>query len=119
MYRKGIFNFLTVSLNSSADSACPGDTLVFTCATDTGELVWSSGGVNELFYGSLGQGTMRMLGNFTLNLTSVTGMMQISTATIYNLSLEDDKKVINCSDSSLLGSDSAHKMVTLSGMYNK
>ena len=29
-----------VTLNSSADSLCPGDGVVFTCVTDTGRLIW-------------------------------------------------------------------------------
>ena len=94
---------------------CPGDTQVFTCITDTGSLLWSSGGVNELFYGSLGQWTMRMIKNITLNLTSITGMMLVSTATIHNVSIEDNQKIIECSDSSLPGRNSFHKIVTLSG----
>ena len=79
--------------------------------------MWSSGDVNELFYGSSEQGTMRMLGNIILNLTRVTGTMLVSTATycIYNANIEDNEKIIECSDSSLPGSNSAHKMVTLSG----
>ena len=36
--------FYAVTLDSSADSVCPGDTVVFTCATDTGELIWNVNG---------------------------------------------------------------------------
>ena len=99
--------------------ACPGDTLVFTCTTDTSELVWSSSDVsgNELYYGSSEQVTMRMLGNIILNLTSVTGTMLVSTATVHNVSIEDNGKIIECSDSSQPGSNSAHRIVTLLGMH--
>ena len=56
-----------------------------------------------------------MLGNIILNLTSITGTMLVSTATVHNISVEENKKIIECSDSSLPGSNSAHKIVTLSG----
>ena len=71
---------------------CPEDTIVFTCTTDTGELVWSSDGVNEVFYAETGQ-TIRMMGIFELNLTSATEMMMVLTATVHKASLNDDKKL--------------------------
>ena len=74
----------TVTLTSSADSVCPGDTVVFTCVTDTGQLIWSSNGHNSLYYSA------EQLANlahtvyiFTIKLSNVSGMIFISTATLY------------------------------------
>ena len=39
-----------VTLNSSADSLCPGDGVVFTCVTDTGQLNWGIGLTVRQFY---------------------------------------------------------------------
>ena len=36
-----IDEFSSVTLDSSPDSVCPGGTVVITCATDTGELIWA------------------------------------------------------------------------------
>ena len=39
-----------VTLSSSADSLCPGDGVVFTCVTDTGQLEWDIGSAVRQFY---------------------------------------------------------------------
>ena len=85
-------------MNSSAVKACPGTELVFTCTTDTGKLVWRSGGDNHLY--TSGQYSDGLLDNlFILKLTNVTGMILISTATVQNVLLDYNGRTISCSDS--------------------
>ena len=49
---------------------------------------------------------------FTLNLISVSGMMFVSTATVHNVSIEEDGKAISCSDNN---QTKRKLLVTLSG----
>ena len=44
-----IAEFSTVTLDSSSDSVCPGGTVVFTCTTDTGEMIWAVNSSKVLF----------------------------------------------------------------------
>ena len=97
-----------VHLNSSATSICPGDAVVFTCTTDTGALVWDVNGTNHVFY-EAGQPS-HLLDIFTLNLVSDTGMVFMSTATVNNVTLEDDKKVILCKDNNHTEKESEIKL---------
>ena len=110
----------SVTLDSSSDSVCPGDTVVFTCTTDTGVMLWSSSEDNHFFYAdSTVQGMISTLSDniIILNLTNVTGLILISTATVHNVSIADNEEIIECSDSSLSGSTSAMKMIIL-GLHN-
>ena len=77
---------------------CPGGTLIFTCVTDTGQLAWDteSNNSNHLYYTS-GQPTA-VVGIFTVNLISVTGMVLVSTATVHNVQLSHNGAVVTCSD---------------------
>ena len=102
----------TVTLTSSADSVCPGDTVVFTCVTDTGQLVWRSNGHNFLYY-SAGQLSENVY-IFTTKLSNVSGMIFMSTATVHNVQLSHNGTVITCSDMTFKGS-SVNKTVQLSG----
>ena len=87
----------TVTLDSSADSVCPGDTVVFTCATDTGELIWSVDGNNLV---SLNDAQREQsLSIFELNLTSSAGNNLVSTATVRDVHLDHNGTGIFCSDS--------------------
>ena len=93
--------FTTVTLTSSADSVCPGDTVVFTCVTDTAPLVWSTS-VNEhvkVYYSSdqVNEPAVNLGGIFTVKLVSTTGRFE-STATAYNVSSDYDGVNITCSD---------------------
>ena len=106
-------SFTTVTLTSSADNVCPGDTMVFTCVTDTGQLVWSSNGYNFLYY-STGQ-LAQTVYIFTVKLCNVSGMIFISTATLHNVQLSHNGTVIICSDMTFIGS-SVKETVQLSGM---
>ena len=103
----------TVKLTSIADSVCPGDTVVFTCVTDTGRLVWSISNNNELYYQS-GQVSeaARIRGIFTLKLINATGNVFISTATAYNVSVEFNGITINCSDK-VISSGTTAQMETI------
>ena len=90
-------NFLPlVSLYSSAARVCPGDTLVFTCVTDTGVLVWGIDGINHVFY-EAGQSS-QLLDIFTVNLINITGTTFVSTATVHNARIENNGTIITCSD---------------------
>ena len=107
--------YITVTLTSSADSVCPGDTVVFTCVTDTGSLVWISNGHNYLYYssGQLEQ-TVQSVYIFTVKLSNVSGMIFMSTATVDNVQLSHNGTVITCSDMEFKGT-SVNKTVQLSG----
>ena len=88
----------TVTLTSSADSVCPGDTVVFTCVTNTGVLLWKSYGQNHVYQGISGPQTTSV-DIFTLYRESVTGTMLVSTATAHNVQLNHNGRFITCSDS--------------------
>ena len=66
---------------------CPGDTVVFTCVTDTGQLAWRSNGHSH-FYSTSVKAIVDDVDIFTVNLTSVTGMVLVSTATVHNIQLD-------------------------------
>ena len=92
---------IIVSLNSSAVRVCPGDTLVFTCITDTGALIWGSDGTTQIavFFEADQLNSTENLGIFTLSYINITGNTSfVSTATVYNVSIEDDGTIIICSD---------------------
>ena len=88
----------TVTLDSSADSVCPGDTVVFTCATDTGELIWAVGD-NKAFFGNITMPMDIVFPTFDLKLINQNGKIFISTATIDNVHLDHNGTAISCSDS--------------------
>ena len=96
-------DILVVTLiSSSADSdVCPGDTVVFTCVTDTGQLQWISDDgiskwyrfpseVNEPAFTKSGSAFVLKLINTSNNYTFE------STATVYNVSLNNDGINILC-----------------------
>ena len=88
-----------VILNSSAVSVCPGDTLVFTCTSDNGPLIWYTNGTsNAVFYEPDQLNSTESLGIFTIGFINITGNTFVSTATVFNISFEDDGTIIICSD---------------------
>ena len=105
-----------VSLNSSAARVCPGDTLVFTCVTNTSSLLWNMNGTtqNSFFYEQEQLQSTETLDIFSINLISITGTTFVSTATVHNVSIEDDKTIITCSDSNQVEKSAE---VNLSGSY--
>ena len=96
------YYFTTVTLTSSADSVCPGDTVVFTCVTDTAPLIWSTS-VNEhvkVYYSSdqVNEPAVNIGGTITAKLVNTTGQFE-STATAYNVSPDYNGVNITCSNS--------------------
>ena len=90
----------TVTLDSSSDSVCPGDTVVFTCTSDTGELIWGVTGV--LFYFSTSQvPDVEPSFLFKFTLTSSQGSNLVTTATVDNVQLDDNGTVITCADNGI------------------
>ena len=105
-----------VILNSSAARVCPGGTVVFTCTTDTGDLLWDSSGMNELYEIHESQLYMHdIIDIFTVNLTGIDGMTLVSTATVQNVQLTHNGRVITCSDATFQGS-SISRTVQISGI---
>ena len=90
-----------VNLTLSDEGMCPGDTVVFTCITDTGSLVWYISESKKQLYRSGWVSQVAHIGIFTLRLVSETGSVLISTATAHNVSLDYDGKSVNCSDSAV------------------
>ena len=88
----------SVTLDSSADSVCPGDTVVFTCATDTGELIWAVGD-SKAFFNNISMPMDDSFPTFHLKLISQNGKEFISTATIDNVALDHNGTAISCSGS--------------------
>ena len=93
--------FTTVTLTSSADSVCPGDTVVFTCVTDTAPLVWSTS-VNEhvkVYYPSdqVNQPAVTIGVILTVKLVNTTGQI-VSTASAHNVSSDYNGVNITCSN---------------------
>ena len=106
------FCFAAVNLTSSG--TCPGDTVVFTCITDTGRLVWSVNNNNELFYlpGQVSEiGRTRDI--FTLRLISVTGSVFVSTATAHNVSYGSNGINITCIDSDIISAGTNTRIGTI------
>ena len=94
-------HIFTVTLDSSADIVCPGDTVVFTCVTDTGELIWNVNGFNDVLYEKMiEKKEQTSLSIFQLNITNKIGNYFVSTATVINVHLDYNGTSISCSDSS-------------------
>ena len=109
---------LTVTLTSSADIVCPGDTLFFTCVTDTGVLAWEINGYNYVFLPGVSEDTA-LLGNtmIVVNLTRLIGNEAVSTATAQNTHIDLNGSVMFCIDSLELNSGSQKKTIQVSGIY--
>ena len=95
----GVSSITTVTLTSSADSVCPGDTVVFTCVTDTAPLVWSTS-VNDLvkvYYSSdqVNEPAVNLGGIISVKLVNTTGQFE-STAIAYNVSPDYNGVKIAC-----------------------
>ena len=104
----------TVTLDSPADSVCPGDTVVFTCATDTGELIWDIDGNNLVSLNDAQR--QQSLSIFELNLTSSAGNNFVSTATVRDVHLDHNGTRISCMDkNNPFLSDEEFETVILSG----
>ena len=112
---------LSVTLHPTNHTWCPGDTVVFTCVTDTGYLVWQLiEGTSYLYRNTKDQQTHHQFDIFTLNLTKITGSTLVSTATVYNVLLEHNGTVISCGDSAnpIPVSITKKQTVLISGIYS-
>ena len=93
--------FATVTLTSSAGGVCPGDTVVFTCVTDTAPLIWSTS-VNEhikMYYPSdqVNESAVNLGGIFTVKIVNTTGQFE-SLTTAYNVTPDYNGVNITCSN---------------------
>ena len=96
----------TVTLTSSADILCPGDTVVFTCVTDTGRLVWEVDKTKYSFHSPALLNIPITLDIFTLTLLSVTNSSTYqSTAVAHNVSVDYNDTYVKCIDGGLSTSD--------------
>ena len=103
MLARVVDNYIhTVTLTSSADILCPGDTVVFTCVTtDTGRLVWEINDINNRhsFHSPAQINISIPLGIFTLTLLSVTNnSIYQSTAVAHNISVDYNGTKVSCRD---------------------
>ena len=97
---------------------CPGDTVVFTCATD-GQLIWEVG-VDGVFFDNHTTLALQLLSVFELNLTSKTGNTIVSTATVRDVHPDYNGTEISCTDSvipHLSGINKEFERVILSSNY--
>ena len=92
-----MLNYVVI-LESSSNQTCPGDTVTYTCVTDTGYLVWrDSNKSTQVLFTNTDNHSPQQLGIFTVNLTSISGMVIVSTATINNV-LHHSGTVLLCLD---------------------
>ena len=105
----------TVILESLSNKTCPGGPVVFTCITDTGELLWELSHKGEnTYYNTEQDNKEEDLGIFIVNVTDVSGKMLISTATVYSVHLHDNGTVISCHDAGFQGR-STNGIIQVSG----
>ena len=97
-------NIFSVTLTSSADSVCHGDTVVFTCVTDTGKLLWIVNNSVDLRHSFHSINQIKMIVTkqfFKLELVNVTGIdnkTYLSTATACNVLPDYNGTNITCLD---------------------
>ena len=73
---------------------------MFTCATDTGELIWSVDGT-LLYYSNTHEQRDVRLSIFEFHLMIKTGVALVSTATVQNARYDGNGTVLSCSDNSI------------------
>ena len=97
-----VINFIhTVTLTSSADILCPGDTVVFTCVTDTGRLIWEIINSNNIqsYHSPTQINIFTAMDIFTVTLVNVTNSSTYwSTAVGHNVSVDYNNTEVSCSD---------------------
>ena len=100
---------------SPSNQTCPGDTVTYTCVTDTGELVWGVNDNQQVLF-TMYYHPPQQLDIFTVNLINISGMVIVSTATISNVLLEHNGTVLTCSDNAIPQlADEIIKTVIISG----
>ena len=105
----------TVTLTSSADILCPGDTVVFTCVTDTGRLVWEINGTTgrHSFHSPAQINMPNTVKNFTLTLLSVTNnSIYQSTAVAHNISVDYNGIEVSCMDVQALNNEQMSNIIS-------
>ena len=90
----------TVILELSSNQTCPGDTITYTCVTDTGELVWRENNKAQILF-TIDYYSPQQLDIFTVNLTSISGLVIVSTATINNVLIHHNGTVLSCRDNAI------------------
>ena len=71
---------------------------MFTCATDTGELIWNVSG-HLLYFNTFQESHPESLNIFDVSLTSKNGSNFTSTATVKNVHLDHNGTKMSCNDS--------------------
>ena len=97
------FIHTVLTLTSSADILCPGDTVVFTCVTDTGRLVWElvNSNYKQSFHSPTQINMLITMDIFTLTLLNVTNSSTYqSTAVGHNVSVDYNNTEVSCRDNS-------------------
>ena len=89
---------------------------MFTCATDTGELIWAVGD-SKAFFNNISMPMDDLFPTFHLKLISQNGRIFISTATIDNVDLDHNGTAISCSDSAFPQYTTAVETVVVPGIY--
>ena len=103
-------------LESSSNQTCPGDTVIYTCVTDTGQLVWRENNKDQVLFNT-NYHLPQQLDVFTVNLTSISGMVIVSTATINNVLIHHSGTVLTCSDNVIAQLSNMNKRtLRISGM---
>ena len=90
---------------------CPGDGVVFTCVTDTGQLIWDLGPTVNQFYYNINQLNVPVTRDiFKLVLQNISGSTFLSTASTMHISLNYSRQNVICKD----GTDMATLEIVIS-----
>ena len=110
---------MTFYPNTSVVEICSGDnfTLIMTCVTDTGTLVWDRvGGYTKTYTNTIPNNPLSQLGDhITVYVTRVSGSNITSVANITRASLELNETVIQCRDDGGTQLNSERKTLLASG----
>ena len=91
-----------VTLSSSADILCPGDGVVFTCVTDTGQFIWNINDYStQAFYSPAALNITVASDIFNIVLRNISGEdnnIYHSTATAFHVPITYNGTSIRCSD---------------------
>ena len=99
-----MYVYCSVTLTSSPDSVCPGDTVVFTCVSDTGKLLWEIiNNNNQHLFSNPAQINANVTEDIfilvLLNVTGTNNSIYWSTATAHHVPLNYSERNISCFDS--------------------
>ena len=74
---------------------------MFTCVTDTGELIWNIDGTLQYYSNTHNNQDVIEFGIFEFRLLIKTGNALVSTATVQNVNRSDNGTILSCSDNSI------------------